>query len=379
MSNEIAKNDPEIDRQKQMIEVVKKSIFPKADDAELALYFHKCAQVGVHPLDKAIIPIKFKNQDGTFTVSFIMSIDLFRSRSEEAGDYEGMDEPEFEGTIKQEHQEYNEATGQYEDADPLEVPALCRVRVYRKGIPRPFIGVARWKEYYPGQKKGSKWRQMPTVMLSKCAEAIARRLGWAQKLNKLYTEEEMMLSTAVMAGVHDTTKAEMSGPTGAPDDLPADADEYDPSDDERKASKCISHAQEKRIYAICKSKNVDAQNVKNWIAVIKRTAKGHFHQIQWTGKPSEYDKICKTIDDKPEFFMKYATVKTETDPPLAVKQTVPSEYDQFELNCQIVAESKGKNLNDAITKLCTFFNVKTLSEIPAEKRKEAIDHISNEL
>jgi hypothetical protein len=36
------------------------------------------------------------------------------------------------------------------------------------------------------------WKKMPKHMLSKCAEALARRLAWPKKFNNLYTPEEMM-------------------------------------------------------------------------------------------------------------------------------------------------------------------------------------------
>jgi hypothetical protein len=93
--------------------------------------------------------------------------------AEESGEYDGQDEPEYEGTTKDGY------------------PELARVRVYRKGIGRPFVGVARWAEYYPGDTIGFMWRKMPHNQLSKCAEALALRKAFPQKLQGLYIDDEM--------------------------------------------------------------------------------------------------------------------------------------------------------------------------------------------
>jgi hypothetical protein len=178
-------------------------------------------------------------------------------------------------------------------------------------------------------------------------------------------------------------KAGMAPPMTTTSDLPSE-NLGDPNDDERKAARCISHAQEKRLYAICKSSSVDPENVKNWIAVTKKTSLGHFHQLSWAtptkGKPSEYDRVCETVEKQPDFYLKYATIKVQEPQPVDhAEQAGPTTYEEFELDCQAAAESNGKTLNDAIIELCNVFSVKNLSEIPVDKRKEAIKHLANEL
>lgn len=98
------------------------------------------------------------------------SIDSFRMKAEQTGEYHGQDEPEYE-------------------LDDKGAIVLCRVRVYRKGWPRPSVGVAYWKEY--AQESSPTWKRMPRVMIAKCAEAIAFRKGFPAVFAKVYTPEEM--------------------------------------------------------------------------------------------------------------------------------------------------------------------------------------------
>ena len=93
----------------------------------------------------------------------------FDSIANDTNEYDGQDEPQFE----------------YDDQGHLK---LARVRVYRKGISRPFIGVARWEEYVQKNKKGAvkrMWAERPHVMLSKCAEVNALKKGFPEDLAEL--------------------------------------------------------------------------------------------------------------------------------------------------------------------------------------------------
>lgn len=153
--------------------LVKSVIFPDATDAELQLFIYECTRRGVHPLDRKIFPIKRNDgETGSKKITFQCSIDYFRSAALESEEYDGQDEPEF-GPV-----------------DIQGYPEWAKVAVYRKGIDRPFIGIARWKEYYPGEKLGFMWRKMPHAQLAKCAEALAMRKAFPQKLAGLYADEE---------------------------------------------------------------------------------------------------------------------------------------------------------------------------------------------
>lgn len=65
---------------------------------------------------------------------------------------------------------------------------LAKVRVYKKGCSRPYIGVAYLQEYSKGN---TQWRQMPRGMLAKCASALAHRMAFPEDMSGLYVQEEM--------------------------------------------------------------------------------------------------------------------------------------------------------------------------------------------
>ncbi|GIK15022.1 MAG: hypothetical protein BroJett002_37290 [Candidatus Brocadia sinica] len=156
----------------EQIELVKNTIAKGATDDELRLFIYYCKSRGVHPLDKMIHFVKRKSDDG-FVATFQTGIDYFRSSAEDSGEYNGQEGAEFEG-------ETNEG-----------YPYLARVKIYRKGIDRAFVGEARWDEFYPGEKLGFMWRKMPHHMLAKCAEALAFRKAFPKKLAGLYIPEEV--------------------------------------------------------------------------------------------------------------------------------------------------------------------------------------------
>ena len=150
-------------------ELVKKTVFPDATDAELQLFFFDCTRRGIHPLDKLIHPTK---RNGKYTP--ITSIDLFRQRASESGEHMGTQDAVYTG-------------------EPGKPEFAASVTVYKhlRGEKCPFTATARWSEYFPGEKQGFMWQKMPHLMLAKCAEALALRKAFPQQLHGLYTHEEM--------------------------------------------------------------------------------------------------------------------------------------------------------------------------------------------
>jgi hypothetical protein len=64
----------------------------------------------------------------------------------------------------------------------------CTVKVHRKDRKFPAIATAYMAEY---GKPTPIWKQMPSVMLAKCAKSLAIREAFIQELGGLYTAEEM--------------------------------------------------------------------------------------------------------------------------------------------------------------------------------------------
>jgi phage recombination protein Bet len=159
---------------KEQVDLVKRTVFPDATMDELQLYFHDCTRQGIHPLDRLIHPQIRKDKNGNRRYIGITSIDLMRSRAEEAGGYAGQDEPVFSGTPK---------------GDDF----ACRVTVYKMvgGQRCPFAGVVRWAEFKPPSGQDAMWQRMPHNQLAKCGEAQALRKAFPRNLSGMYVPEEM--------------------------------------------------------------------------------------------------------------------------------------------------------------------------------------------
>jgi len=190
--------------------LVKSMIFPNSSDDELALFIFQCKRKGVHPLDRMIYPIK-RGQGEEAKLTFQTGIDFMRSEAEGTGEYAGQDEPEFEWD---------------EEKDPGHTgyPILARVKIYRKGFERPFIGLARWSEFYPGEKMGHMYRKMPCNQLAKCAEANGLRKAFPKILGDLYCPEEMQQADTPADDKKQTRSASVQSTTKSTDKV-VDAEE----------------------------------------------------------------------------------------------------------------------------------------------------------
>lgn len=164
----------------EQVELIKNTLAKGATDDELKLFIYECQRRGIHPMDRLIHFVK-RGQGEKAKVTFQASIDYLRMRSDESGDYAGIDEPVY-GEL---------------NADGF--PEWAKVTVYRfmGGHRVGFTGVARWKEFYPGEDQGFMWRKMSHHMLAKTAEAQARRLANPHRLAGLYIPEEMAQADAV--------------------------------------------------------------------------------------------------------------------------------------------------------------------------------------
>lgn len=184
------------------VDLLKSMVAKGSTDDELRMFAMVAKRTGLDPFARQIHFSKFKDGDGEARMTIITGIDGFRSTAAKTGDYAGSDDPV------------------YEERKGGGTPLKATVTVWKivRGNRVPFTASARWAEYYPGEKKGFKWRQMPYLMLGKCAEALALRKGFPLELSGLYTPEEMD-----QAGTGpepeplkqpQRTKAEEKGPEG---------------------------------------------------------------------------------------------------------------------------------------------------------------------
>lgn len=187
MSNQLVVTEDQLD-------LIKSTVAVGATNDELKLYLYDCKRHGVHPLDRMILFVK-RGSGNDAKATHQCSIDFFRSEAEASGEYDGQDEPEFE----------------FEDG--AEYPSLARVKIYRKGIDRPFVGIARWAEFCPTGKQDFMWRKMPHGQLAKCAEAQGFRKAFPKKFAKLYSDDEMHQADCI--DITPPTKTETVKPAGS--------------------------------------------------------------------------------------------------------------------------------------------------------------------
>ena len=163
------------------IGLIKQTIMPAdSTNAELELFIHFAKRTGLDPLARQIYAMKNK---GKFSV--ITSIDGFRLIAERSGSYAGQTIPMY----------YDQDSESWLDVWVKKTfPAACKVGIHRKDFIEPMYAVAHWEAYAQKKADGSysfAWRTMPTIMLAKCAEALALRKAFPQELSGLYTADEL--------------------------------------------------------------------------------------------------------------------------------------------------------------------------------------------
>lgn len=169
--------------------LIKRTVAANATDDELQLFMYDCFRRGIHPLDRLIFFVKYQGKEGEpAKCVHQVGIDYMRLKATQTGEYDGQDPPEYE-----------EGTEEH--------PAEARINIYRKNIARPFVGIAKWKEFYPGEKRGFKWRASPYHMLAKCAEAQGFRKAFPELFAGLFSKEE---SSSIVTHEIDVTPVKKS-------------------------------------------------------------------------------------------------------------------------------------------------------------------------
>ena len=161
---------------KEQADVLKATLCPGYSDEELALFGAYCGRTGLDPFSRQIVT--WKDRNGKVVIQ--TGIDGFRLIAERSGQYDGQDAPALEFT--------EEVRGEKK----VKLLVSATVRVYRKTFSHPISATAYWDEYAPQTiVPGSSWDRMPSVMLSKCAEALALRKAFPNDLSGVYAPEEI--------------------------------------------------------------------------------------------------------------------------------------------------------------------------------------------
>lgn len=191
------------------IDLVSRTICKGASNDELSLFIAICERTGLDPFARQIYSIeRWDSQLGRKVRQTQVSIDGARLTAQRSGEYAGQDGPYWCGS-----------DGVWRDVwteDAL--PFAAKVGVMRRGFSQPLYAVALFSEYQQTTKDGKltrMWSQMPTLMIGKCAEALALRKAFPAELSGLYTAEEM--------GQADSGEAPVPAPVAVPREAPAAA------------------------------------------------------------------------------------------------------------------------------------------------------------
>ncbi len=164
------------------VELIKSNIAVGATDNELKLFLYQCQKTGLDPLAKQCYYIKrWDASQGKQVGAIQTGIDGFRLVAQRNGDWAGTSEAVF---------------GYGPDDPEEERPLKAKVTVYRymHGQRIPISHTVHFAEYVQLKKDNTPtkfWKQMPHVMLGKCAEAGALRKAFPHDLSGLYTNDEM--------------------------------------------------------------------------------------------------------------------------------------------------------------------------------------------
>jgi phage recombination protein Bet len=154
-------------------------------DAELQFFAKQCERTGLDPFSRQIYGIFRSQKVGNGYVEQMTvqtSIDGFRVIAERSSNYAGQTEVLWCGD-----------DGIWRDVWLAKTPPrAAKVGVLRKDFAQPIYAIALFDEYcvFYERKPQGLWAKMPTLMIAKCAEALALRKAFPNDLSGLYTVEE---------------------------------------------------------------------------------------------------------------------------------------------------------------------------------------------
>ena len=146
----------------EMLHALRNSIAKELTDAEFQLFVEICKTTGLNPLTKEMWAIKANGR-----LQLMTGINGFLRIANSHPQFDGM-----------------EVTNEFDGKNLV----ACTVKVHRKDRKYPSVATAYMHEY---AKPSPIWKQMPSVMLAKCAKSLAIREAFIQELGGLYTQEEM--------------------------------------------------------------------------------------------------------------------------------------------------------------------------------------------
>jgi phage recombination protein Bet len=192
---------------REQMDLIKRTVAKGATDLELELFVKQCERTGLDPFARQIYAIKrWDKSVGAEVMQTQVSIDGLRTLAANSQEMMGQEGPLWCGP-----------DGKWVDVwlGPGQPRAakvtVLRGRSWEAAGPARFTGVALYDSYCQTKRDGRSptqmWEQMAPEMLAKCAEALALRKAFPQKLSGLYTADEMgQASNPVSAPTEDKSR-----------------------------------------------------------------------------------------------------------------------------------------------------------------------------
>ena len=163
----------------EMLHTLRATIAPGLTDSEFLLFAEIVKNTGLNPVTKEVWAIKAGGR-----LQIMTGINGFLKIANVHPAFDGMEvNHEWDGKTL----------------------VSCTVKVHRKDRQFPSIATAYMAEY---SKPTPIWKQMPSVMLAKCAKSLAIREAFINELGGLYTQEEMPSEYSQASQERAATKVE---------------------------------------------------------------------------------------------------------------------------------------------------------------------------
>lgn len=278
-------------QQQEQIQLIKQMYAKDATDLELEHFLYVCKKTGLNPLTRQIYFVKRKGQ-----VTIQTGIDGFRSIAESTGEYMPADE---------------EPVYQYDEKGNL-ISCTLFVKRYHQITQtwHKVVAKAYFNEYVQyvndynkqgviaGKKISDMWERMKHTMLSKCTEALALRKAFPQQLSGLYTSDEMMQADiqtlqAVQEIKHETQgiKQEVKQ-SETKQEVKEQVQEQIEAKLAEKPIKRISLKQQKMMFAVARSKELDVQELKAYLQHF-----GYINDSTKEIKDEDFGEIISAIEN----------------------------------------------------------------------------------
>lgn len=199
--------------EKELIDVLRNSLYPGAQDASIKLVLSYCKAAALDPMQKPvhIVPMQVstgKKDDDGWDIKenrdvIMPGVGLYRSQAERTGLYAGISEPEYGPMldltfIADVWENVNGKRVKRSQNVTIKYPEWCRITVEKFLDERVcrYTAVEYWIENYATksnktEEPNAMWKRRPRGQLAKCAEAQALRKAFPGSVGSQPTAEEM--------------------------------------------------------------------------------------------------------------------------------------------------------------------------------------------